>query len=376
MLRYRQVTLGTVALEESDIRRVVGTLRKGILSPGPITRRFEKLNACIHRMPDGVYVNSGQSALQLALEVIKLRIGKPPYPPVYVPAVTYISSLHAVWNAGLEVRLVDIDVRNGLMLDPPKDAKIVMPVHLFGKARIPTAWWPNPESNDFDGYVVEDGCEALGNPDTGYGDFLCHSFYVAHTITTGVGGMVLTRRRDDANMIRRLANHGRARPQDMYAGLRVSKSDHKARFRFEHVGFSYKLGDMNAALGIGQLQRLSKIISHRRSVAHYLTTLLEEYNFILPSGTTHTYMMYPIVCREKGDKARLVKALNRWGVETRDAMPITNQPIVRQALGRDLDKRFPYAAWFNDRAFYVGIHQRTTNTDMEHVAEVIKSVLG
>lgn len=366
-LATRHLSLGAAEILEEDIDRVVGVLRSGRISPGKVTQEFEALVAKAHGMPYATYCNSGQSALHLALETLKLV--QRPFRRVLVPALTYISSLHAVWNAGLEVVLCDVDPRTYLMdleryTGPRYDA--IMPVHLFGApCQIPSQAVP----------IIEDGCESLGAKGTGYGNFLALSFYVAHTITTSVGGMLLSNNPVYAETIQRLCNHGRVRGSDLYAGLRCDAVDTSIKFRFNAVGFSYKLGDLNAALGVGQMHRLSSILHRRREAAMWLWEELDRLplGLQLPDPTNHTFMMFPLVCPTPGMKADLVDHLNARGIETRDLMPITNQPIVLEKLGTDLATRFPVAHHLNLHGFYLGIHHLLTTDDLLYLRDAFRT---
>ena len=365
----KPLTLGTVDLTKADIARAVACLKQGQLSPGATTRQFEDLVCARHQMPYGTYCNSGQSALHLILEALK-TCGK--VNRVLVPALTYISSLHAVWNAGLQVQLVDVDpktyVWNWDHLPPLRETDILMPVHLFG---YPVAAPPHAEALT----IVEDACEAFGAPGIGYGDAMAFSFYVAHTITTGVGGLAATKHAWLDDVIKRLCNHGRLRAQDLYAGLRVHQVDAEVRFRFNEVGFSYKLGDVNAALGIGQVQRLASILARRRQVAGWLRERLRPYPLHPPydDDQRHTYMMYPLVCFEDGVRDSLMAPLATHAIETRHMMPITNQPIVTRRLGH-IEDRYPRAAWINTHGFYLGCHQHMTEADCDRIADAFQVV--
>ncbi len=361
------ISLGTVDLQEEDLARAIACLKAGQLSPGPTTLEFEHLVAERHHLAYATFCNSGQSALHLILEALKLQ---GPLRTVGVPALTYISSLHAVWNAGLQVRLVDVDPQTYLMdMTHLPSCDVLMPVHLFG---LPL---PRPSSPLAVPYIVEDACECLGGDAVGWGDAAAFSFYVAHTITTGVGGMVATPHPwlDDA--VKRLCNHGRWRAQDLYAGTRTHVVDPSVRFLFTETGFSYKLGDVNAALGIGQMGRLSSIIQARQQVAARLTKVLQPYPLQLPTGEGHTYMMYPLVCREAKVRDRLMAHLAEAGIESRHLMPITNQPVVLHRLGR-VEGEFPVARYLNAHGFYLGCHQRMTEADVTRIAEAFRAFFG
>ena len=360
---HKPLTLGTVEITKRERQLVNEVLDSGKLSPGQKAQHFERLVAARHGLPHATYCNSGQSALHLALEALKLH--QPRLKRVLVPAVTYISSLHAVWNAGLQVVLCDVDPTTALLdLSTHRGGAYdaVMPVHLFGKACV-LPEQPVP--------VVEDGCEALGAPGSGYGEFLCLSFYVAHTITTGVGGMVLTPVAQLDEDVKRLCNHGRVRGSDLYAGLRVDRLDASVRFRFNAVGFSYKLGDLNAALGIAQMERLDAILARRRTIGLRLIGALQDIPALqLPNPDGHTFMMFPLVCREPALKAPLVAHLNEAGIETRDLMPVTTQPIVHQILG-DIEAKYPVAQQLNAQGFYVGVHHQLTDADVDYLVETL-----
>ena len=366
----KPISLGTVDLTDADIARAVECLQKRQLSPGPVTQEFERVVAARHGQPYATYCNSGQSALHLILEALKTRLK---IKRVLVPALTYISSLHAVWNAGLQVQLVDVDpktyVWNWAEMPTLRDGDVYMPVHLFG--------YPVSKPAGAGGMtIVEDACESLGAEGIGYGDAMAFSFYVAHTITTGVGGMATTRHPWLDDTIKRLCNHGRARAADLYAGLRVDHVDADVRFRFTDIGFSFKLGDVNAALGIGQMERLPSILSRRRQVAGWLTERLLPYPLQLPyDDGKHTFMMYPLVCHEAKDRDPLMDCLAEAGIETRHLMPVTNQPVVQKVLG-DITGQYPVADLLNAHGFYLGCHQHLTEEDCDRVEAAVRSYFG
>ncbi len=359
----RLISLGTADITEREIDLVVECLRSGRISPGEKTQQFERMVATLHGMRFATYCNSGQSALHLCLEVLKRH--NPEIRTVLIPAVTYISTLHAVWNAGLEPVFCDVNPTTYNMdlslRDPAQRFDVLMPVHLFGKSvRLPSQ--PVP--------IVEDNAESLGAPGTGYGDFMCLSFYLSHTITTSVGGMVLANRPEFDEAIKRLCNHGRARGSDLYAGLRVEALDASVRFAFSDVGFSFKLGDLNAALGIGQMERIQDILTRRMNNAAYLIENLRDLPTLqLPQMEDNTFMMFPLMCATPELKTRLVTYLNAAGIETRDMMPLLNQPVAQQRLG-DLEPRFPNAARINRCGFYIGCHQQLTSDDLDYILAV------
>ena len=263
--------------------------------------------------------------------------------------------------------LCDVDPRTYnidlAQLDSSVRYDAIMPVHMFGKSvQIPPQSVP----------ILEDNCESFGAPGTGYGDFMCLSFYVAHTITTSVGGMVLTNRSELNEDIKRLCNHGRVRGSDLYAGLRTEQLDSSIRFTFNDVGFSFKLGDLNAALGIGQMERIEDILRRRIANAHALLDGLRGLDALqLPRPEQNTFMMFPLVCATPRLKAALLPYLAAAGIETREMMPLMNQPVIRDRVG-DQEARFPNAQRINRCGFYVGCHQRLERDDVEYMIETFR----
>jgi CDP-6-deoxy-D-xylo-4-hexulose-3-dehydrase len=149
-------------------------------------------------------------------------------------------------------------------------------------------------------------------------------------------------------------------------------------FRFTHAGHSYRITELEAAIGLAQLEDYRNIIKGRRRNANHLKAKLRlineahEANFFLPEiagGNEHAWMMFPIVCDPKrSPKDKLVPFLNENGVETRDMMPIVRQPIYEEMLNPN---HYPVALWTNDNGFYVGCHQDIQPSDVEYMAQVI-----
>lgn len=364
----RRISLGTVDITEREVQLVTDCLRSGHISPGQLQKKFEDMVAGYHGKKHATFVNSGQSALHLSLEVLK-RKADLPFLRVLCPAVTYISTLHAIWNAQCDVTLCDVDDVN-FMLNPAgigrRHFDVAMPVDLFGKP------WHGIRLGV---PCIEDACEAVGAEGVGYGDIVCMSFYASHSITTGVGGMVLTNDREIDDTIKRLANHGRTRPDAIYtktdAGYDMSR-----QFVFTDEGYSFKNSDLNAALGIGQMERLHEITGKRRQNGLTLISRLrhlKDLRFADPSH--HTFQMFPVICRTEKQKCNLVAHLNKQGIETRDAMPITTQPVVIERL-EVKPGMYPVADMVAKQGFYIGCHQHTTDDDLEYIVAAFESFFG
>jgi dTDP-4-amino-4,6-dideoxygalactose transaminase len=388
----RRIGVGTADITAEDRARVQQVLESGRLSAGPMMSEFESRFAALHERRHAAMCNSGTGALQLALQALKERYGWADGSEVIVPAMTFVATVNIVLFNRLTPVLADIDPLT-LNLNPASAAKAVtdrtvaiIPVHLFGQPADMTSIMALAADHDL--RVIEDSCETVAARHSGrmvgtFGDFGCFSTYMAHIVTTGVGGLALTD--DDENITRFLSlmNHGRNpvylridddQGLDDEALLRVVWS----RYDFVSMGQSYRATEMEAALGIGQLERLGAKQERRRQVATRLLERLEHPDVQLPhtaEGNEHAYMMFPIVCRTAETRDRLVIALERAGVETRFLLPIIGQPCYDGVLD------FPPDAYSNTRhalanGFYIGSHPGMTDDDVDYIADVVHATLG
>lgn len=389
---FRRVGIGTADITATDRERVAAVLESGRLSAGPMMAEFEAAFAAMHQRRHASMCNSGTGALQLALQALKERYAWPDGAEVIVPAMTFVATVNVVLFNGLTPVLVDIDPQMYTM-DPTRleaaitdRAVAVMPVHLFGQAADMTSIMEIAQRHDL--RVVEDSAEATGVRHAGrmvgsFGDFGCFSTYMAHLVTTGVGGLAVTD--DDENAIRfkSLMNHGR-NPRYVRIDDDQGLTDQElievvwSRYDFVSIGQSFRATEMEAALGIGQLERLSAMLGRRRAVAAKLAAALAHPSLQLPTvgqGNEHAFMMYPIVCRDDGLRDRLVVALERAGVETRFLLPILGQPCYDGRL--DIrPEEFPVTATTLGRGFYIGSHQDMSDDDVAHVASVVHATLN
>ena len=391
MIGFRPVGIGTADIREEDVVRVNQVLASGRLSAGPMMAEFETKFAAGHGVRHASMCNSGTGALQLALQTLKERYRWPPGSEVIVPAMTFVATVNVVLFNGLVPVLVDIDPMTFTM-DPGRLEEAVtpatvavMPVHLFGQPADMTSIMAVCERRGL--RVVEDSAEAAfvrhrGRFVGSFGDFGCFSTYMAHLVTTGVGGLALTDDPENAWRFRSLMNHGR-NP----AYLRIDDDEGLpdddllkvvwSRYDFVSIGQSYRATELEAAIGVGQITRIGEVLEARRHVAAALTSALVHEDLQLPvvaEGNEHAFMMYPLVCLRPGMRDRLVVALERGGVETRFLLPILGQPCYRGILEYSAG-RFPVTEHALENGFYIGSHQNMSAGDVEHVSEIIHGVL-
>jgi len=388
-----KVTVGDLRLGDREKQYLGEVIASNRLSYGPFSQRFEAMFAEMHDCRYAVFCNSGTSALHIALAALKETHGWADGDEVIVPAVTFVATGNVVLHNRLTPVFVDVDPLT-YNIDPALiEAKItprtraVLPVHLLGLPADMGAVDAVARRHGLS--VVEDSCETMfagcrGRKVGSWGDVGCFSTYIAHYIVTGVGGLATTNDPDLAVMLKSLMNHGR---DSIY--LSIDDDDGcdpdklfeiaARRFRFVHLGHSFRCTEMEAAIGLAQLERKDELVARRQAVARrYMDRLAGLADVLqlptIPADRDHVFMLFPLVLRD-GAKRGLVNHLEANGVETRDLLPLLNQPVYRKLFG-DLEPDYPVARWLNRGGFYIGCHQYLTDADVDHVADVLYDFFG
>ncbi|MFH1174631.1 MAG: DegT/DnrJ/EryC1/StrS family aminotransferase [archaeon] len=355
---------------------------------GKFVQRLEKEFSKEHECTFGIVTNSGTSSLHIAIQALKELHQWNNNDEVIVPAVTFVATANVVIHNNLKPVFVDVDP-DYYELDPNKleekiteKTRAILPVHLFGQ---PCDMDPiMAVAKKYDLKVVEDSCETMfasykGKRVGSFGDIGCFSTYVAHIISSGVGGISTTNNPDYAIKLRSLMNHGR---DSIYINIGDSKNatDKELeeiiakRFSFINVGHSFRLTEMEGAIACAELEDHAQNIRRRQENAAYLIDRLQNIEQLqLPKirkDAEHSFMMFPIVLKDRV-KAELVNYLEQHGVETRDMLPLVNQPIYTRLYGTTEDD-YPVAKWINHNGFYVGCHQHLDRKQLDHIATTIR----
>lgn len=373
--------IGTGDWQATDLMReyINDVLDTGRLSYGPYSQEFEKEFSKIHNNKYGVLSNSGTSSLLVALQALKEIHKWQDGDEVIVPALTFVATINIVLQCNLKPVLVDvepdyygIDVN---LIEPTITDKTqcIIPVHLFGQPC--NVVGVKQIANYYNIFTIEDSCEAVlatqyDKPVGSHSDIACFSFYNAHLLTTGIGGMSITNNSDYALKMRSLVNHGLEYEQLSKSGeynpMMLSRS-----FRFNSVGHSFRITELEAAIGLAQLETIEGDIKQRQKNAAFIIGQLKHYQDVLQLPVirpycTHSFMMYPIVMkREK--KHIMMKYLSDNGIGVRDMMPLTNQPAY------DFNEAdYPVAQWINERGFYIGCHNHLSMENLEYIVGKIK----
>ncbi len=387
----RQVTVGDFKAGPREFEYVNQVLRSGRLSYGPFSRRFEQEWAEAHGAKHAVFCNSGTSALHIAVQALKKWGNWRDGDEVIVPSVTFVATANVCLHNGLKPVFVDVDERTYNM-DPlrleekivPGTTRAIIPVHLCGQpADMPAI---TNVAHRYGLSVIEDSCETAfadchGKPVGSWGDVGCFSTYMAHYIVTGVGGLATTGDPKLAAELRSLMNHGR---DGIY--ISIDDDDGKTReqmkeiisrrFKFEEPGHSFRCTELEAALGCAQLERRHDIVYQRKRIAALYTEGLRGVDGVktptTAEGVEHVFMMYPLVTKTPEIKAGLVQHLEDHGIETRDLLPLLNQPVYHRLYGKNLINQYPVAKKLDGCGFYIGTHQYITDDDVAYVVDTIK----
>ena len=392
-----KIGVGYASVTELEKKYVMDALDNQRLSQGKYVAEFEKHFAGMHEQKYGVMCNSGTSALHLALETLKELDGWDEETEVIVPAITFIATSNACLHAGLKVVFADVDPLT-YNINPDEiekhiteHTKCIIPVHTFGMPCDMQRIQAIAKQHNL--RIVEDCAEAhfarvAGQSVGSFSDISAFSTYVAHTITTGVGGVVCTNDRECMEILRSLLAHGRACTCERCVasdGKTVCpkrlQTDLDRRFTFIRLGYSYRVGELEGALGLAQLERKDEIMNARHHNAALLTQGLAPYESLLqlprhPDNVEHTYMMYPILIKKNSgiDKNDMVHFLEKQNIETRPMLPLLCQPIYKKIFG-DIESDYPVAQYIDHNGFYIGCHHGLTEEDISYVLQVFKEYL-
>lgn len=371
---------------EEEIAEVVDTLRSGWITTGPKAKRFEDDFAAflgdtsLHCMA----VNSATAGLHLALEAL----GVGPGDEVITTTHTFTATAEVVRYLGADVVLVDIDPAT-LCIDPalveaaitPR-TKAILPVHYGGLAADMTALLAIAGKHGLK--VVEDAAHALPTTHNGElvgtlaSDITVFSFYANKTITTGEGGMVVTRDEALAKRIKTMRLHGMSRD----AFDRFTAKVPSWYYEIVAPGFKYNLTDIAAAMGIHQLRRARAFCERRTQIALSFNAAFADLPLIVPpgpkAGDVHAWHLYPLQLHDAAPLKRdaLIEHLYTDGIGCSvHYIPLHLQPYWRDRYALRAES-FPHSQRAYERMLSLPIHTRMSDADVQRVASAVRRALA
>jgi len=371
---------------DDEIAEVVDTLRSGWITTGPKVKRFEADFGTFLGDPNlqCLAVNSATAGLHLALEAAGIGPGD----EVITTTHTFTATAEVVRYLGADVVLVDIDPAT-LCIDPaaveaaigPRTRAIV-PVHFGGLAADMAALLAIARRHGLK--VVEDAAHALPTSCGGAlvgtlgSDATVFSFYANKTITTGEGGMVVTRNPALAARIRTMRLHGMSRD----AFDRFTAKVPSWYYEIVAPGFKYNLTDIAAAIGIHQLKRVGSFQARRAAIAAAYDAAFATLPLVTPPlprlGETHAWHLYPVRLTNAAtiDRDTLIERLFEAGIGCSvHYIPLHLQPYWRDRY-RLRPEDFPHSQHAFERLFSLPIHTRLTDADVQRVAAAVRQALG
>jgi dTDP-4-amino-4,6-dideoxygalactose transaminase len=370
---------------EEEIAAVVACLRSGWVTTGPATKHFEQaFGAYLGGALETIAVNSATAGLHLALECL----GVGPGDEVIVPTLTFTATAEVVRYLGATPVFVDVDPAT-LNLSPlaveraitPR-TRAIMPVHFAGMACDMDALLELARAHRL--RVVEDAAHAfptryrgrlVGTLDS---DITVFSFYANKTMTTGEGGMVVTRDPELARRIRLMRLHGIS--QDAFNRY-VSKTP---AWFYEVVaaGFKYNLTDIASAIGIEQLRKIDRFLQRREQLAARYDAAFADLPLHLPPrpdpGSSHAWHLYVVRLAPSARLGRdeLINELSRRGIGTSvHFIPLHRQPYWRDTCQLS-PAQFPVAEASFQSMLTLPLYTRMTDADQERVVAAVHELLA
>jgi perosamine synthetase len=368
----KTIPLARPLLDEREEELVAEVLRSGRLSLGPTIERFEELIAERVGAPFAAAVSSGTAGLHLLAHIAGLGPGD----EAITSPLSFVSSANCFIFEGATPVFADVDPHT-LNLDPAaleaaitERTKAVVAVDMFG---YPCELDEIRAICERHGLVlIEDSAEALGaeykgRPIGSHGVSGVFGFYPNKQLATGEGGIVFTHSEEEWQLLQSLRNQGR----DYRGG---------AWFHHARLGFNYRWTDVQAAIGIGQLEKLDRLLSLRAEAAERYNRLLEgsDIETLCPDDAEHrrSWFVYVVALPPGADRDRVMTELRAQGIGTAEYVPCVHlQPYMRETYGFS-EGTCPVAEQVASRTLALPFFPQLEASDQERVVEVLRTALA
>jgi len=364
-----KVPFGTVSITEEARRLIDQALESKWVTRGKYVQEFEEKFAAIFGVKYAIAVSSGTDADAIACAVL-YDFGAQRGDEIIIPALTFVATGNAVLQAGFKPVFVDVR-RETLNIDPDKieaaitsKTRAIMPVHLMGKPAEMDKIKAIAKKHNL--HIIEDAAEAHGAEYKGQkigsmGDMAAFSLYAAHIVTTIEGGIIITDNEKIAEAARSLRNHGIVN-----------------KFEFQRIGFSAKMNELEAAVGLGNIAIYEDILGRRRRNLLYLIERFKQFEnyFITIQEASHEKIgphAFSIIVRENAPfrKDEFVSYIEEQGVDSRNlfySLPTQcpSYAFLEKKLGD-----FPEAEYCSNNGTHIGIHQDIELEDLDYVVQVV-----
>lgn len=355
------ISISKPYIGETEKSAVMEVLESGFLVQGPRTAAFEERFAQVCQVKNAIAVSSGTSALFIAL----IANGVGPGTEVITTAFTFAATVNAILFSGAIPVFVDID-EDTFNMDPnqieqaiTKKTKAILPIHLYGHMCDMERLEAIAKKHNL--AIVEDACQSVmasfnGRFAGSYGTGT-FSLYATKNIMTGEGGMITTNDDEIAQKCRLLRNHGMTR-----------------RYYHDFLGFNFRMMDLQAAIGLAQMDRLHEFTAKRRKNAEYYN---QRINSVctpkVKPGYEHVWHQYTIRIDGGRDRDAALKQLNDNGIGAGVyyPVPLHHQAYVREAIG---DVNLPVTEKMAKEVISLPVHPQLTDDELAFVVDEVNKL--
>jgi len=339
-----------------------------ISSQGKYVKKFEQLFSQLHEDRYSLSVSNGTSALHLSLKALEIGVGD----EVIVPNITFAACANAVIQSGAEPVFCEIDKNTWCISSSDIESlitsktKAIMLVHLYGQ--VADVEIIKEIAFQYGLYLIEDCAEAIGSTFKGkpvgvFGDVATFSFFGNKTISTGEGGMIVFKDERFARKSRILRDHG---------------MNPDIKYWHDIVGFNYRLTNMQAAIGLAQLERFKNIVEKKVMISDWYKNLLEDLTGILQRPINiefvkHSNWLYTIILEKTIDKDKVIKDLLKYGIETRRVFyPLNEMPPYQKYK---CSKNLSNSKLISDQGISLPSSVNLQQQDIFYIVKCLKKVL-
>jgi perosamine synthetase len=380
--KMRKIPIAIPSLSEEEWRAIKEPLLSGWLTQGPKVSAFEKEFAKMHNVNHALAVTSCTTGLHLALAAIGIGPGD----EVIVPAFTWVATANVVLYCGATPVFCDVDTSTfnikveDIASKITERTKAIIPVHLFGlcadmdaiRAVIPA------HVKILEDAACAAGASYKGNFAGSLGDMAAFSFHPRKSITTGEGGMVTTNNSELNRLAEIMRNHG----AEISEEVRHNSAKPYLLPDFKMLGFNYRMTDLQAAVGLVQLDKLQSFIKERQAWAEYYTNKLQSLEWLKPQAvskdiTQHAWQAY--VCYVDPKTAPMLRndmmdILQQKGIATRPGTHAVHMlTFYKDKYGIRADD-FPGAKVCDQNTMAIPLHNKMTKEDFDYVIEALHAI--
>lgn len=383
------IPYGKQSISKADIDYVVKVLKSDFLTQGPMVPKFEKKLTNSTKAPYALAINSATSGLHIAC----LALGVSPGDYVWTSPISFVASSNCALYCGANIDFVDIDPNTFNMsptrlkeklLKAKKNGtlpKVVIPVHLTGQSCQMNEIYKLGQEYGFS--IIEDASHCIGARYNGkpvgsceFSDITVFSFHPVKIITTAEGGACLTKCSELASKMTLLRSHGITRSQEL-----MNEESHGGWYYQQiELGFNYRMTELQAALGVSQMDRLESFITRRHQLARRYNTLLSDLPLRLPyqhpdsNSSWHLYVIQPDFDKIKKSHKQIFSDLRKSGLGVNlHYIPIHMQPYYKN-LGFNKGD-FPKAEEYYNKSISIPLFHSMTNSQQDEVALILRNIL-